>query len=485
MGGSQINFSLPLTPGVTWTESLVHTPAPKRRHVKCDEVKPSCQRCVKWQGFCEGYSTSGGSSASTPGPDNDLDGTSSAAQTSKSPQVEKLTANGAKPCLPFDDPNLPVDISDNLFGDPTERQYFDHWLACRYWLGGGFFDEPLWNETVPQMSHQHASVRYAAMAVGGIVKALRRSMKPMSPAQMGANGPHYALALSYYGRAIQEIRKAELDTGSLRAAIVCCLLFACFEVLHGDRKAALSHIDNGQRMMDELLRCEEDKGYSVRSVIGAESVEADALHVFQRLIQQSWSCGVLRRQWRDASEEPHDDGNDDDEDDEGGQKENYSKRSWCCRGGSEGERAFHKMPSSFATLQEARRWWDVTQHYVTHSSDIVVPITHLGLGEDLVSECNGRVRRHMDEIEVAFADSDGRRRGGFEDAALERWHDAFAPLWAAARENRDHDESHESIARLTPAYREVVELCDDLLAHQRRSSRCFRPEDDLRRFLFD
>ncbi|KAL1902507.1 hypothetical protein Sste5346_001488 [Sporothrix stenoceras] len=26
-----------------------------KRHVKCDEAKPSCSRCIKWQGFCEGY----------------------------------------------------------------------------------------------------------------------------------------------------------------------------------------------------------------------------------------------------------------------------------------------------------------------------------------------------------------------------------------------------------------------------------------------
>ena len=27
----------------------------KSRHVKCDEAKPSCLRCLKFWGFCEGY----------------------------------------------------------------------------------------------------------------------------------------------------------------------------------------------------------------------------------------------------------------------------------------------------------------------------------------------------------------------------------------------------------------------------------------------
>ncbi|KZL84199.1 c6 zinc finger domain-containing protein [Colletotrichum incanum] len=485
-GESQINFLIPRAPGVAWTESSGNTPAPKRRHVKCDEAKPSCQRCMKWQGFCEGYDTPNGSKASTPGPDDNSDNATSENRTSTSLPTKKSTANGAKSYIRFSDPNPSVEVTNNLFGNPTERQYFDHWLAYRYRLGGGFFDEQLWNETIPQMSHQHASVRYAAMAIGGIAKALRQSLKPMSPAQMGANGPHYAFALSYYGRAIREIRKVKLDTSSLRAAIICCLLFVCFEVLHGDRKAAFSHINNGQKMMDELLRRCEEENRRNQNIIGAESVETDALHVFQRLIQQSWSCGVLRRRDQDASEQPNN-----------SQKNSYSEQPWCCRGGSGRKCAYHKMPSSFVTLQEARRWWDVTQHYVTHSSNIVFRVTHLGLGDDLLSECNERIQMHMDEIEMARAGvkpATAERWQDFKDA-LERWHDGFEHLWITARENRDEDEksyaqaahlrahyltmygcvhsplscSYESIAFLTPKYREIVKLCGSLLEYQKRS----------------
>ncbi|KAK1580159.1 uncharacterized protein LY79DRAFT_562492 [Colletotrichum navitas] len=399
-GGSQNSFLVSQFPGVAWTESLDHATAPKkeengprvftfalkkrprakrqssskvrtgcstckRRHVKCDETKPSCRRCVKWQGFCDGYHALGGCSASTSGPESGLDGTPSPTRASESPPVENLAAGGTEPLLP----SGAVEVADDLFGDPTERQYFEHWLAHRCRLSGGIFEEPLWSEAVPRMSHQHASVRYAAMAVGGIAKALRQSLGPMSPAQMGANGPHYALALSYYGSAIREIREAEPDANSLRAAIVCCLLFVCFEVLHGDRKAALSHVDNGQKMIDELLRRrseevkekveeeEEEESRLCRSVIGAETVETDALRVFQRLIQQSWSCDVLRRPDRDDSEEPRGG-----EDSESGQEDDYSERSWCSQDGFGGEHAFHEIPSSLATLPETHRWWDVTQH---------------------------------------------------------------------------------------------------------------------------
>ncbi|KAL0930406.1 C6 zinc finger domain-containing protein [Colletotrichum truncatum] len=321
------------------------------------------------------------------------------------------------------------------------------------------------------------------MAIGGISKALRQSLKPTNPALMAANGPHYSLALSYYGRAIREVREAELKTSSLRGAIVCCLLFACFEVLHGDRKAAFAHINNGQRMMDELLRrCQLDGCDRTQNILGAESVETDILHVFQRLIQQSWSCGVLRRRDQLMLDKPD--------------RPCSDPRPWCCRGGSGRKCAIHKMPATFATLQEARRWWDVTQHFVTHSSNVVFRVTHLGLGDDFLSECNERVQRHMDYIEKARAGIKSATSEQWQDFkdALERWNGGFEPLWIAAHNSKDKDEksyaqaahlrahyltmygcvhsplscSYNSVAELTPKYREVVELCSHLFKYQKR-----------------
>ncbi|KAF6789022.1 C6 zinc finger domain protein, partial [Colletotrichum musicola] len=453
--------------------------AGKRRHVKCDEAKPSCQRCVKWRGFCEGYETSS-SARSTPVLEPDARST-----TPTKGLVVKIedTSSEAYSFINYNSETILAEPTTNLFENETERQYFDHWLQYRNRLGGGFFDEQLWNETIPQLSRQHTSVRYAIMAIGGIAQATRHSLKSTSPVQMGANGPHYHLALSYYGRAIREVREAKLDTSSLRGAIVCCLLFICFEVLHGDRKAAFSHLNNGQRMMDELLRSSE-QGYNV---LGADSFERDILHVFQRLIQQSWSCGVLRRRDQFLADACSDLSGDD----------SKSDQSWCCRGGSGGKCAIHHMPSSFATLQDARCWWDVTQHYVTHSSDIVLRVTHLGLEDDFLSECNERVQRHLDDIAKARAGARPTMSEQWQDFkdALERWHTGFEPLWMAAQESKDEDErsyaqaahlrahyltlygcvhcplscSYDSIAQLTPKYREVVELCGYLLEYQQRS----------------
>ncbi|KAI8279169.1 hypothetical protein K4K56_012846 [Colletotrichum sp. SAR 10_98] len=325
------------------------------------------------------------------------------------------------------------------------------------------------------------------MAIGGISKALRHSLKPTSPALMAANGPHYHLALSYYGRAIHEVRGSKLDTGSLRGAIVCCLLFVCFEVLHGDRKAAFAHINNGQRMMDELLHIRDYHDHDhTQNIIGADFVERDILHVFQRLIQQSWSCGVLRRRDQQIAGKPSDADGDP-----------SPEQLWCCRGGSAEKCVVHNMPPSFVSLQQARRWWDVVQHYVTHSSSIVFRVTHLGLDDDVLSECNERIQKHMDKIEQARAGIKTATPEQWQDFkdVLERWHQGFEPHWKAAQKSKSEDEksyaqaahlrahyltmygcvhaplscSYESIAKLTPKYQEVVELGHQLFEYQKRS----------------
>ncbi|CAK7211608.1 hypothetical protein SCUCBS95973_001173 [Sporothrix curviconia] len=48
------------------TFALKHRPRATRASVpKCDEVKPACNRCIKWQGFCEGYEDVPESTATT------------------------------------------------------------------------------------------------------------------------------------------------------------------------------------------------------------------------------------------------------------------------------------------------------------------------------------------------------------------------------------------------------------------------------------
>ncbi|EXM13230.1 hypothetical protein FOTG_18317 [Fusarium oxysporum f. sp. vasinfectum 25433] len=51
----EIQFSIPIASGRSNSSAA-------KRHVKCDETKPSCLNCLKWKGSCDGY----GDASATP-----------------------------------------------------------------------------------------------------------------------------------------------------------------------------------------------------------------------------------------------------------------------------------------------------------------------------------------------------------------------------------------------------------------------------------
>ena len=322
------------------------------------------------------------------------------------------------------DPRLLAEPSDvaKLFANDMEKNYFDIWYSLTGVLGGGFFKDDFWRRTIPQLSRDHPSIRYAAMAIGAVGIAVRPRLQKLSHAELRAKGPHYDKALMYYNQAIREVRSAAVSESSLRAAVICCILFVCFEALHGDGGAALQHIGYGQKMMDELM---DKSNKDVATGLGDETLEDDTLHVFQRLILQSWTCGIVRpRKLLTADGKP--------------------KTTWCCQGGSKGTGTLDKMPDRFDDLDEARRWWDVTQHFIIHRSnsaytrfetDLPGMSVHCRMREALNGEPS-----HIDPMD------DGEPRDlripehqEYFARYLQQWADRFRPLYDRARQYKNED----------------------------------------------
>lgn len=397
----------------------------------------------------------------------------------KNSTVQRRSAPKAR--QPEADSRLLLEPSDNIFDDDLEFRYFSIWFSDRSRIGGGFFEEELWEKTIPQLSQQHASIRYAAMAVGAMNQSVRKGFMAQTPAELAANGPDYGPALSYYGKALGALRGAGVDSDGLRAAVICCLLFLCFESLHGDSRAAFSHSNNGQIMLDEMMkrRCWPDGD---ANPLGSETLERDVIHTFQRFMYQSWSCGVLRPRLQDRSQPPS-------------PGHAMSSLPWCCRGGLGQERLVDEMPDSFDDLVTARRWWEITQHYIIHSSDMVFRITHHDLANEFVTECNNRIASHLHRTGMIRAGEilTPLPENQHFQQILSRWLSAFQPVWDASVSctANNYDTfikaahlriqylnlftcavaplscDYATIARLTPIFREIVSLSEIVLHHQR------------------
>lgn len=341
-------------------------------------------------------------------------------------------------------------------------------------LGGGWFKAKLFTQTIPQLGRDEPAVRYAAMAIGALARARARTT---CTASMEANA-HYKSALSLYGRALRLVRlqQGPNEDSALRAAVLSCLLFITFEFLHGNRQAALHHTNHGLMIVEQFLRSRKNgpasEGAGVWRLPSTSSyveveyadkspaplvLDDEVLQIFQRLDYQSWSTAVLRPSrlpppiWYRAS----------------------------------GNHPWNGIPTQFDDLDEARRWWDLVQHWVLHFSRTAA---------DKLAAMKAADPEAAEDFDIS--DVDGVKELQEEHLEiLQRWNTAFWPLYTAARTDKKTNiggyyqavslqlqyqtswtcvrslsfSRYDTIYSMTPAFREIVRLSSVLLPQQHQA----------------
>ena len=185
-------------------------------------------------------------------------------------------------------------------------------------------------------------------------------------------------------------------------------------------------------------------------------LEDEILQVFQRLDFQSWSTGILHPTRTDPS----------------APDPNVSQRIRT-----------DEVPSSFSDLTEARRWWDLVQHWVLR-----FPQSMVRQLQKLVEDVGAPPGHTLDFCDIPGVQSQQHANL----AMLERWAASFWPLYAAARQSggdgssaflqavslqlqyltvwmqvRSICYSHcDTMYMMTPQFREVVRLSAIMLPHQ-------------------
>ncbi|KAK0744016.1 hypothetical protein B0T18DRAFT_392687 [Schizothecium vesticola] len=261
------------------------TPLPRsssdtRRHVKCDEAKPACKRCLKSLNSCEGYATlspnrstwkrnSRAKSPASSQPDTDRSPSATPSQCSEHPSPGGET--------------IPESMHDgNPIEGEGEERYFEQWLLLAENLGGGWFPTKLFSDIIPQLGLTEPAIRYAAIAVGALASAVSPSTVttlPSGPSHETASRQHYSNALTYHGHALRLVRVGlQRDVSSdyaLRVAVISCLLFACFEALHDSTEEALNHINHGLSIIDQFMYTPDTTFLSVSPALSTASIGSD------------------------------------------------------------------------------------------------------------------------------------------------------------------------------------------------------------------
>ncbi|OHW89648.1 C6 zinc finger domain-containing protein [Colletotrichum incanum] len=401
----------------------------RRRRVKCDEGKPACSACLKYQGQCEGYK-----SEKTQKP-------------SHSSQLRaiypKLASRGAGNGFLIE-PNY----TSLVFSNQLEKDHFDYWLA--FTGTTVLFRSDLLTKVIPQLSWEDAAIKHAALAIGA--SALSGSTRKE---RMLGKGRFNSDALVHYSKALKLLYSSPM---SPERTLLACLLFITFESLRGNKVGGLSHINHGSRILDQC----NPQGMDPSPLLD------EVMTNFQHFGLQAWSHGGIHP------------------------KETDNWVPWCCRG-RRTRYAVQEMPRIFENLEIARRWWNIVRHHVEQHAPLHTGFRVEGLSSTEVPQpppnytspaSQKHIRsfvRFLDAWNLSFqplaikAESDKATKvADYLKALSLRIH--YLHMWAGIRTAGWTDV--EDMGRITPTFCDIVALSQKLLSAQ-ATRHLFQPNGEM------
>ncbi|KAH8819152.1 hypothetical protein F5884DRAFT_716188 [Xylogone sp. PMI_703] len=235
------------------------------RHVKCDEEKPACQKCLSTGRVCEGYGIWGGGNA----------------------YGNKVRVVGLQSSQSLMQSNFPIP-SHNI--SQEEKMAFDYFKKCTSIELPGVLGSEFWDTLVLQASSREPAVFHAVIALGATHRGKNSRESSHHRECKSLLDPHERLALRQYNKAIKAIThlRAHWDEGRVQVALITCMLFTSIELLRGEYKAAHTHFTNGV----SLLNNEISMNQRLPSFLGKSPSLLDAftrLHIHSAPFGQSSS----------------------------------------------------------------------------------------------------------------------------------------------------------------------------------------------------
>ncbi|KAH7236568.1 hypothetical protein BKA59DRAFT_312023 [Fusarium tricinctum] len=201
----------------------------KLRHLKCDEAKPTCQRCGKDKVKCDGYAP--------PKPK----GRRRSKKKAPSRQVESVVSPSPLSMQTIDE-NYALTGSEKLY-----LQHFLHWTTKQ--LSASSAATNFWLQYALPMSYHNDAIRRSMIAVGA-------SHRAYIAHSLSYSRPHHLQrpVIQHYNRAIASIlpiMSAPSDL-NIHCTLICCLLFMACEGLSGRYDERLRHLTAGDMILQSL-----------------------------------------------------------------------------------------------------------------------------------------------------------------------------------------------------------------------------------------
>ncbi|KAJ9413980.1 hypothetical protein QL093DRAFT_2070685 [Fusarium oxysporum] len=239
------------------------------RHLKCDEGKPSCQRCLKDERKCDGYQQ-----------------LLPLVQRFKKPRRCVQHKAKRKDATILVTPRPPPSIYN--FTCPADRAHFHHARECT--IGGFGVDSypKFWYKFVLPFAHMVEPVKYALCALGG---AHRRFITGHEDGPTSSSALDFELiSIQQYNQAILHLKPLMSDSSraNLQTTLICCVIFICIENMHGRYTDSIRHLRAGGQLLNSLreqglLTCSPSSGSSLD---GTSESECCLFHLTTDMLYQ-------------------------------------------------------------------------------------------------------------------------------------------------------------------------------------------------------
>jgi hypothetical protein len=201
--------------------------------VKCDEAKPSCQRCVNTGRKCDGYSQ----------------------------EIIISSAVGKESVA------IIQRISTHVPGNSNEKRGFQFFITHTASELSGYYSSSFWESLILQASVLEPSLRHAVIAIGSLHEDFSNK-KPQNSLDYRQNTLASGFAINQYTKAIGHLRWS-LATGKQAplTALMSCILFICFDSLRGYFETAMVHLQSGLRILRDLRTRSQDMVHIIENNI--------------------------------------------------------------------------------------------------------------------------------------------------------------------------------------------------------------------------
>ncbi|KAJ5718172.1 hypothetical protein N7488_003818 [Penicillium malachiteum] len=225
----------------------------KARRVKCDELKPICQRCSIGCRKCE-YSP-----------------------VRAAPRPTVFTVY-----LP------PTQSQPTFFVNHCGLDFFNQKIASNL---DGQFDSKFWSKLVLQLSHSEPSIRHAVSAISVIYRDIESSLR--HPAGYVNANPEAQHDWSIAARSLST--RIQAHPNSILVPLVCCLLFTCIEFLRGSGESSLLHVQSGLKIL-AALRQNDHQALGTGPTLSSSdhrTIEEHIIPIFSRLNVLCSLAGIM------------------------------------------------------------------------------------------------------------------------------------------------------------------------------------------------